>query len=239
LVHNSSSPGGVHWAIPGRRRLHRSDADHGARNVPEIESWTLNSFIVWPSNVGGSVSPASTATKIRRFDFNATLATGGVPRHAILKAVRGAQSVRVRDVSAGTGGKPGSVTYVSDLRPNLWLRFIFNSMDRTATTPACVIAWLLCAVLVCLVVHPPQCDQCDGPLAGISSQQTIANQQQPATPGSCNGICWCCGFHGLPNAGPDLSTTDTVTTNVWPVLLSPVCAPRSSIYRPPRTDASS
>ena len=31
------------------------------------------------------------------------------------------------------------------------------------TTPACVIAWLLCAVLVCLAVHSPHCDLCDGP----------------------------------------------------------------------------
>jgi len=119
-------------------------------------------------------------------------------------------------------------------------RVIFNRMDRAIITPACVLAWLLCAVLVCLVVHPPPCDLCDGSLTGISSSpQIIVNQQLPAPPDPCNGICWCCGFHGLPNASPDLSSVNTVTSNVWLDPLSPVFAPRKSIYRPPRTDASS
>ena len=119
-------------------------------------------------------------------------------------------------------------------------RVIFNSMDRATTTPARVIAWLLCAVLVCLVVHPAHCDLCDGPLTGISSSpQTIVNQQQPAAPESCNGICWCCDFHGLPNAILDLGPVNTVTSDVWPEPLSPVFAPRSSIFRPLRTDVSS
>jgi hypothetical protein len=113
-------------------------------------------------------------------------------------------------------------------------------MDRAITTPACVIAWLLCAVLVCLVVHPPHCDLCDGPLTGISSSpQIVVNQQQPTTPEHCNGICWCCGYHGLPNQSPDLGPVNTVTSNVQPEPLSPLFAPRSSIFRPPRTDASS
>ena len=115
-------------------------------------------------------------------------------------------------------------------------RVIFNSMDRAITTPACIVSWLLCAVLVCLVVHPPHCDMCDGAPTGItSSPQAIVNQQQPATPEPCSGICWCCGFHGLPNANPDLGPANTVTSNVRPEPLSPVFALRSSIFRPPRT----
>ena len=114
------------------------------------------------------------------------------------------------------------------------------SVDRATPMPARVIAWLLCAVLVCLVVDPPHCDLCDGQLTGIySSPQTVVNQQQPATPEPCNGICWCCGFHGLPNANPVLSPVNTVASDVWPEPLSTAFAPGSSIYRPPRTDVSS
>jgi hypothetical protein len=116
---------------------------------------------------------------------------------------------------------------------------IFSSMDRAITTPACVIAWLLCAVLVCLAVDPPRCDLCDGLLTGISSSpQADVNQQQPTTPEPCNGICRCCGFHGLPNAIPDLGRVNTATSDVWPEPRSTVFAPRSSIFRPPRADVS-
>ena len=79
-------------------------------------------------------------------------------------------------------------------------RVTFSDMDRAITMPARVIAWLLFAVLLCLVIAPPHCDLCDGPLDRTSfSRQAIVNQQQPTTPERCNGICWCCGFHGLPN----------------------------------------
>jgi len=119
-----------------------------------------------------------------------------------------------------------------------WLRS--NRLERAITTPTCLIAGLLCAVLVCLVVHPPHCDLCDGPLTGISpSPQTVVNLQQPNTPEHCSGICWCCGFDGLPNASPDLGPVNTVTSNVRPEALSPVFTPPSSIFRPPRTDVSS
>jgi hypothetical protein len=118
-------------------------------------------------------------------------------------------------------------------------RVIINSLDRAITTPACLIAWLLCAVLVCLVVHPPHCDLCDGPLGISSSPQTVVNQQQSNTPEHCNGICWCCGFDGLPNASPDLDPVNTVTSNVRPERLSPVFAPHSDIFRPPPTNVSS
>src|SRR5580704_6714034 len=35
-------------------------------------------------------------------------------------------------------------------------------MDGSGMTRACV-AWLLCALLVCLTLDPPHCDLCDGP----------------------------------------------------------------------------
>jgi hypothetical protein len=104
-----------------------------------------------------------------------------------------------------------------------------------------VIAWLLCAVLACLVVHSPHCDLCDGPFSVTFSslQQPLANHQLPVTPDTCNGICWCCGFHGLPNAGPVLASANKVTTAIWPEPPSPVIAPRSPIFRPPRIAVSS
>jgi len=112
-------------------------------------------------------------------------------------------------------------------------------MNRAIATPAYFIAWLLCAVLVCLAVDPPHCDLCDGPLTGTSlSPQAIVNQQHPATPEPCNGICWCCGFHGLPNAILDLGRLNTATCDGWCEPDSFVFTPRSSIFRPPRTDAS-
>jgi hypothetical protein len=113
-------------------------------------------------------------------------------------------------------------------------------MDRAFTMAACFVARLLCGVLVYLVVYPLHCDLCDGPFTAISSApQTIVNQQQPVTPEPCNGMCWCCGSHGLPNAILDLGPVNTVTSNVWPEQHSTVLAPRSPIFRPPRTDASS
>lgn len=114
-------------------------------------------------------------------------------------------------------------------------RVIVKSMDRAITTPACGIAWLLCAVLACLAVHSPHCDLCDGPFTvALSSPHPLVNHPPPTTPDTCNGICWCCGFHGLPNMSPVLDLTSTVTTGVLPESAAPVLAPRSAIFRPPR-----
>src|ERR1700730_1442643 len=114
-------------------------------------------------------------------------------------------------------------------------------MDRSITTRAYVIAWLLCAVLTCLAVHSPHCELCDGayPVTPSSLHQPLANHQVPATPDTCNGICSCCGFHGLPNASPVLALANKVTSGVWPEPPSPVRAPRSPLFRPPRTAVSS
>jgi hypothetical protein len=119
-------------------------------------------------------------------------------------------------------------------------RFIFSSMDRAITTRACAIAWLLCAVLTCLAVHSPHCDLCDGPyFVTSSSHQPRVNQPLPAAPDTCNGICSCCGFRGLPNVGPVLDLVNTVVASVCPESPSPVLAPRSPIFRPPRIAVSS
>lgn len=118
-------------------------------------------------------------------------------------------------------------------------RVTFSDMDRAITMPARVIAWLLFAVLLCLVIAPPHCDLCDGPLDRTSfSRQAIVNQQQPTTPERCNGICWCCGFHGLPNPVLDLGRVNTGTSDVEPEPRSPVFEARSAIFRPPRADVS-
>lgn len=109
-------------------------------------------------------------------------------------------------------------------------------MDRATTTRAHVFAWLLCAVLACMAVHSPHCDLCDGSyFVTSSSPHPLVNHPLPATPDTCNGICSCCGFRGLPNAGPVLDLVNTVTTGVWPASPSPVSAPPAPIFRPPRT----
>jgi hypothetical protein len=119
--------------------------------------------------------------------------------------------------------------------------FIVKNMDRAITTRAYVVAWLLCAVLIGLAIHSPHCDRCDSPYFFTSSlsQQPVANHPLPSAPDNCNGICWCCGFHWLPNASPVLTLANNVTIGVWPKPVSPVLAPRSAIFRPPRTAISS
>jgi len=118
---------------------------------------------------------------------------------------------------------------------------IVRNMDRAITTRAYVVAWLLCAVLTGLAIHSSHCDRCDRPyvLTAPLPQPTRANHQLPTEPDTCNGICWCCGFHGLPNARPVLSLANHVTICVWPEPDSLVLGPRSPIFRPPRTAISS
>ena len=109
---------------------------------------------------------------------------------------------------------------------------------RRIRTQAAVVVWLLCAVLICLAVDSPHCDHCDGPIVAFSSSPSQASHQQIIPPDTCNGICWCCGFHGLPNPLPALSLTTKVTISVWPDPSSPLLAPRLAIFRPPRIATS-
>jgi hypothetical protein len=102
-------------------------------------------------------------------------------------------------------------------------------------TRAGMIAWLLCAVLTCLAIHSPHCDLCDRPpVASASTGQTHADHRQPVVPDSCNGICWCCGFHGLPKAHHVAAVANKVPAEVWPEASSPTLARGFSIFRPPR-----
>ncbi len=114
-----------------------------------------------------------------------------------------------------------------------------ESMERRRIpTQAAVFVWLLCAVLTCLAVDSPHCDRCDGPILAFSLSQSQASHQQTIPPDTCNGICWCCGFHGLPNPLPALALTSKVTISAWPDPSSPLLALRLAIFRPPRIATS-
>jgi Mn-dependent DtxR family transcriptional regulator len=85
-----------------------------------------------------------------------------------------------------------------------------------------------------MAVDSPHCDRCDGPTIAFSSSPSQANHQQTIPADTCNGVCWCCGFHGLPNPLPALSLTAKVTISASPDPSSPLLAPRSPLFRPPR-----
>jgi hypothetical protein len=107
-----------------------------------------------------------------------------------------------------------------------WLRFILIRMDSPATTRASI-AGLLCAVLLCLAVHSPHCNRCDGPsFFGSPSPQTLVHQQLPDGPDGCNGACWCCVSHAVSNTAPVIDLVNQVFSRVWPAQLSEVEAPR-------------
>jgi hypothetical protein len=136
---------------------------------------------------------------------------------------------------------PGMKTFSIGRCPAGPAEFIVRNMDRAITMRAHVVVWLLCAVLTGLAIHSPHCDRCDSPYFFTSSlpQRPVANHPLPSAPDNCTGICWCCGFHWLPNASPVLTLANNVTIGVWPEPASPVLAPRSPIFRPPRTAISS
>jgi hypothetical protein len=157
------------------------------------------------------------ASRVVRFLWSLTLRVVVIPLQAVSYPGHGPH---------GTAGPAG---------------FIVRNMDRAITTRACVVAWLLCAVLIGLAIHSPHCDRCDSPYFSTSSllQQPVANHPLPSAPDNCNGICWCCGFHWLPNASPVLTLANNVTMGVWPEPVSPVLAQLAPIFRPPRTAISS
>jgi hypothetical protein len=160
----------------------------------------------------------------------------------------GALSTKFLGLASRTGGQCGGESglirlYIIERFPrHSWpAKFIVKNMGRSITTRAYVVAWLLCVVLTGLSFHSSHCDRCDRPYLRTSSvsQHPLANHQLPTEPDTCNGICWCCGFHGLPNAGPVLTLANYVTFDVWLEPVSVVLAPRSTIFRPPRTAISS
>jgi hypothetical protein len=96
-------------------------------------------------------------------------------------------------------------------------------------------AWLLCALLFWLTANPPHCDLCDGVSFTVASaQQSIFKHSHPVAPDNCNGICTCCGFYGLPNAGQVLIPVNAELAGIAPEAPRPAFAPRSTIFRPPR-----
>jgi hypothetical protein len=108
-------------------------------------------------------------------------------------------------------------------------------MGGSIAKRADVIAWLLCAVLTCLAIHSPHCDLCDGPLVALASTgQSHVDHPKPTAPDTCNGICWCCGFHGLPNARHVVAVANKAPAEVSPEPSSPALASHSAIFRPPR-----
>jgi hypothetical protein len=100
-------------------------------------------------------------------------------------------------------------------------------------------AWLLCALLLWLTVSPPHCDLCDGSSFSVAlSQQSILKHSHPVAPDTCNGICSCCGFHGLPNTRQVLIPANAKLAGVSPEAARPAFPPPSTIFRPPRKVAS-
>ena len=115
--------------------------------------------------------------------------------------------------------------------------FIVGSMNSGNRHRAWV--WLLCALLFWLTVIPPHCDLCDGlSFTVASASQPILKHSHPVAPDSCNGICTCCGFYGLPNVEHGLIPLNVASTGVVPESPRPAFAPRSTIFRPPRIVAS-
>jgi hypothetical protein len=112
-------------------------------------------------------------------------------------------------------------------------------MGRSFTRRSCVLAWLLCALLICLAIHTPHCDLCDGPLVmQLSSSQPHASHPAPIVPDGCNGMCWCCAFLAVPSIAPGVIPEQRIATAIWPEPPSTVLDRSLSIDRPPRIAVS-
>ncbi len=115
--------------------------------------------------------------------------------------------------------------------------FIVSSM--ISRNRGSVWAWLLCALLFWLTANPPHCDLCDGISVTVTTAyQPVLKHPHPVAPASCNDICTCCGFYGLPNVEQVLVPMNVVLPQNAPESPRPAFAPRSTIFRPPRVAAS-
>ena len=122
----------------------------------------------------------------------------------------------------------------------LALRKYHSGMKPAVKATTRIAAWLLCMVMAWLSVSSPHCDLCDRPGATtFSSSHPVINPPVPVEPDACNGVCWCCGFHWLPDPDPVLSFFHTVSTASLAGVPSPLRMPRPSLFRPPRTAVSS
>ena len=118
---------------------------------------------------------------------------------------------------------------------SLYLAKYDYGMKPTVKATTRIAAWLLCLVMTWLSVSSPHCDLCDGPNATIfSSSHPVINYPAPVEPDACNGVCWCCGFHWLPDPDPVLSFIHTVSTASPAEVPLPLRMPRPSLFRPPR-----
>src|ERR1700761_1886161 len=96
-------------------------------------------------------------------------------------------------------------------------------------------AGLLCALLFWVTANPPHCDLCDGvSFAAASVHQSLFEHSHPVAPDNCNGICSCCGFHGLPNVQQLLLPVNIDTADVVREAPRPALARHFTIFRPPR-----
>ncbi|HZY73239.1 MAG TPA: hypothetical protein VFE22_09055, partial [Edaphobacter sp.] len=80
---------------------------------------------------------------------------------------------------------------------------------------------------------------CDGVSFTVAStHQFSLKHSHPVAPDSCNGICTCCGFYGLPNVGQVLISVNVALVDVAAESPRPAFRSRSTIFRPPRIAAS-
>jgi hypothetical protein len=98
---------------------------------------------------------------------------------------------------------------------------------------------LLCVLLFWLTANPPHCDLCDGiSFTTPSTSQSTVKHTHTVPPDTCNGICTCCGFYGLPSAETSLVPANHLVAGVLLEPTRPGQAPSSTVFRPPRIVAS-
>ena len=94
---------------------------------------------------------------------------------------------------------------------------------------------MLSLLLFRLTVDPPHCDLCDGvSLSSVSTQRTVLHHSHPVAPDTCNGICTCCGFFGLPRTEHPLLTVGMKHVGIVHKSFTPAFGVLSTIFRPPR-----
>jgi hypothetical protein len=121
------------------------------------------------------------------------------------------------------------------------LRIYNSEMKHSVHAGTRMAAWLLCMMLAWISVSSPHCDLCDGPHATVfsSSLHPAVHHPTPLQPDDCSGVCSCCGFHWLPVGKSLPRLRQIVSTTSVAEVAPPLLTPRTSPFRPPRTDVSS
>jgi hypothetical protein len=163
----------------------------------------------------------------------------GYERHATVKQNVGERSVQLGLFSNDDFRQYRAANFRQERSPSpipcgvVRESFIVSRMSRSIGGG--VWAWLLCALLLWLTVNPPYCDLCDGFSVNIASaHQPGLKHSHPIAPDSCNGICTCCGFYGLPTGEPVFVPVSAVLANVVPESIRAALTSRSTVFRPPR-----